>query len=380
MIRTLNYPLYPTAKQETALLNILATCQRLYNAALEQRIDAYRKQRKNLTEYAQQRDLAELRKHDAVFGQVATTILRSALSRLDRAYKAFYRRLKTGQKPGFPRFRNRERYNSFSFPCQPGTEVFRDNFVRIPAFGFTKFKKYRPLKGIPKEASIRRTAAGWTLAVVCDLGPAPGKVKVRTFTGIDVGLTHFASLADGTHVDNPRFYRKSEDIISYRSQRLEKKNKGSKSWLRAKCLLAKAHVRIKHQRLDFIRKLAKLLVTKYDLIAYENLDINALIRGNLAKSILDASWEIFTDCIKFKAEEAGTYAVGVSPKGTSQRCSRCAAVPVTKKTLADRIHFCGNCGLQLDRDHNAAINIQTLGLSAVHATFTGSLTEVTRVQ
>jgi putative transposase len=364
MLRTFNYPLYPTAVQETALIVALGACQRLYNAALAQRIDAYNKQRKNLSEFAQQKDLAELRKADTEFGCVATTILRSALSRLDLAYRAFYRRIKIGQNPGFPRFRSRDRYNSFSFPCQPKTRVIKDNLIRIPALGDIRFNNYRATQGVARTARVRRTPAGWIISIVCEVGPAPGKIEIKTSAGIDVGLTHFAVLSTGDQISNPRFYRKSEELLVNRQQNLATKEKGSKSRSQAKRLVARAHTRIKNQRLDFLRKLAKTLVTKYDLIAYESLTIKNMVRGNLAKSIHDASWGMFINCIKSKAEEAGKHAIGVNPRGTSQRCSRCAHVSAKPKTLADRVHFCESCGIYLDRDHNAAINVLALGLSA----------------
>lgn len=366
MIRTFNYPLKPTVAQNSALTSVLGTCQQLYNAALEQRIHAYRKQGKTLTLIDQQRDLTDLRRHDEAFSAVAATILRSALIRIDLAYKGFFERIRRGEKPGFPRFRSRERYDSFSFPCQPGVNVIRGAHVRIPALGNVKFKQYRPVRGIPKIVHIRRTGTNWALSIVCDLGTPPVKVNINTSTGIDVGLTVFATLASGKQIENPRFYRKSQELLADRQRKLATKKKSSSSRSKARCLVVKAHRRIKNQRLDFLRKLAKTLVTTYDLIAYEDLKIKNMVRGNLAKSIHDASWGIFINCIKSKAEEAGKYAVGVNPRGTSQRCSRCAHVPIERKTLADRVHFCESCKLRIDRDYNAAINIHALGLSAVN--------------
>jgi putative transposase len=361
MTRTFSYPLRPTAAQHQALTGMLLLCQRLYNAALEQRIDAYRKQRKFLSRIDQQKDLTELRRHDETYGQVAATILRSPLFRLERAFQAFFRRLKKGEKPGFPRFKSRNRYDSFSFP-EP---LIQEKLIFIPKFGLVRFHLYRPLRGQALEAHVRRTAKGWVLSIVCDLGAAPPKVEVRTSTGIDVGLTSFATLADGSSIENPRFYRKSEETLARRQQTLARKKRGSESRQRAKRLVRQAHEHIRNQRLDFLRKLSKVLVERYDLIAYENLNIKGMVHGTLAKSIYDASWATFIRCLVSKAEEAGKHAIGVNPWGTSQRYSRCAAVPAKRKTLADREHHCEACGLHLDRDHNAAINILTLGLSVV---------------
>jgi putative transposase len=319
---------------------------------------------KTLSRMEQQKGLTELRHSDEAFGRVAATVLRSALFRLDRAYQAFFRRVKAGQNPGFPRFRSRDRYDSFSFPCQPGTKVIVGNLVLIPSMGHVKFRCYRPLRGRALEAHVRRTAKGWMLSVVCDLGQAPAKVvEVTATTGIDVGLTNFATLSSGEHIENPRFYRKSEELLAQRQRRLATKTRGSRSRLSAKRLVRQAHEHIRNQRLDFLRKLAKSLVTKYDLIAYEDLNIRGMAQSRLAKSIHDASWATFIRCIAFKAEEAGKHAVAVNPRGTSQRCSGCDTV--VKKTLSQREHLCPACGLMLDRDHNAALNIKALGLSAV---------------
>jgi putative transposase len=360
MIRAFNYPLYPTASQELSLRDALVACQQVYNAALEQRISAYKRQGKSLSRMEQQKDLTELRGSDEAFGRVPARILRSSLFRLDRAYAAFFRRVKAGQTPGFPRFKSKDRYDSFSFP-EPKVE---GNVVTIPRLGHMKFRCYRPLRGKALEAHVRRTAKGWTLSVVCDLGQAPAKVvEVTATTGIDVGLTHFATLSSGEHIENPRFYRKSEELLAQRQRRLATKKKGSKSRLSAKRLVGQAHEKIRNQRLDFLRKLAKSLVTRYDLIAYEDLNIRGMAQSRLAKSIYDASWATFIRCVQSKAEEAGKHAVGVNPRGTSQRCSGCDTV--VKKTLSQREHLCPACGLMLDRDHNAALNIQALGLSAV---------------
>ena len=338
---------------------IRIACQRLYNAALEQRRDAYCKQGKTVSRYTQQKELTELRAAEPEYNAVAAVILRSPLVWLERAYRAFFRRVKQGGAPGFPRFRSRDRYDSFSFP----RPVVSGALLQIPALGGIRLRLYRPLKGKPLEAHIRKTAKGWEASIVCDVGDAPAKVAVETSTGIDVGLNRFSTFADGSETENPRFYRKSETVLAGRSRRLQRKKRGSNSRRTAKRLVGAAHAKIRHQRLDFTRKLAKETVTQYDLIAIEDLNIRGLARTRLAKSVTDAAWGLFAACLNFKAEEAGKTIVAVDPRGTSQRCSRCSEkVP---KTLSERWHNCPRCGLSIGRDHNAAINIHALGLSAV---------------
>ena len=360
MIRTFRYPLRLNAQEEVGLDEIRLACQRLYNAALEQRRDAYRKQGKTVSRYDQQKELTELRAVDEIYGSISPRVLRSSLNRLDRAYQAFFRRLKSGQKPGFPRFRARDRYDSFSFPLP----VIKGNLLTIPSFGKLRLHLYRPLKGTPKETHIQKTVNGWYASIVCDLGEAPPKTEIKTSTGIDVGLNTFAVFADGSEVENPRFFRKSEALLAERQRKLSRKRKGSTSRKRAKRLVAKTHLHTSNQRLDFARKLAKEVISKFDLVAIEDLNIKGMVRAlNMAKSVNDAAWGLLAACLNFKAEEAGKTIVAVDPRGTSQRCSHCGET--VKKTLSEREHRCPHCGLVLGRDHNAARNILSLGLSEV---------------
>jgi putative transposase len=350
--------------QEARLEEVLIACQRLYNAALEQRRDAYRKQGKTLSRYDQQKELTELRANDPFFRSLSTVILRSALFRLDRAYKAFFRRVKNGEKPGFPRYKARDRYDSFSFD----NPVINEDTLSIPKIGDVRLKLYRPLRGVIKECHIRRSASGgWYASFVCDLGDAPAKAPPERVVGVDVGLKQFAVVAENASntlfVENPRFYRESEETLARRQRVLAHKRKRSNARSKAKRLVAKTHERIRNQRLDHARKLAKTLLSQCDAVAYEDLNIRGMVRSSLGKSINDAAWSVFISCLAFKAEEAGKWALGVDPRGTTQRCSRCHVV--VPKTLADREHVCPNCGLCLDRDVNAALNIRALGLSAV---------------
>jgi putative transposase len=358
MTRTYRYPLRPTKAQEATLLAWLGFCQRLYNAALEHRIGAWRRARKSVSLYAQTTELAVLRSEDSDAAAVPSDIARSALRRLDRAFQAFFRRCRSGEKPGFPRFRGRDWYDSFSFPAVR----VEGNRVHVPKLGPVRFHDYRPLQGEVREVTIRRGAGRWWVSFSCDLGDAPPKVAVRRATGIDLGLTTFATLSDGSEVPNPRYFRAGEQCLAWRQQALARKCRGSKSRARAKLLVQKAHEHTRNQRLDFSRKLAAQLYAEYDLIAYEDLAIRNMIRGPLAKSIGDAAWGTFIRCLTSRAESAGRHAVAVDPRGTSQRCSGCGTV--VPKALSERVHRCP-CGLVLSRDQNAALNVLALGRSAV---------------
>ncbi|MFI5298857.1 MAG: RNA-guided endonuclease InsQ/TnpB family protein, partial [Polyangiales bacterium] len=220
MIRAFRYPLKPNATEERALLRYLSACQQIYNAALEEKRDAYRKQGVTVSRYEQQKELTELRGQDADYAAIPVEVLRSALLRLDRAYTGFFRRVKAGQKAGFPRFRSRDRYDSFSF-CNP---VIDGDRIKIPKLGYVKMNLYRPLRGTPKEAQVRRTAKGWYVSIICDLGAAPPvDVNLDKIVGIDLGLTSCAVLSTGEEIANPRFFRESEERLARRQRALQAK-------------------------------------------------------------------------------------------------------------------------------------------------------------
>lgn len=358
MVRTYRYPLQPTAAQEVTLLAWLEYCRQLYNAALEHRIAAWRNARVGVTEFDQQKELTEIRADDPEAAAIPLRAQRSALKRLDRSFKAFFRRCKAGEKPGFPRFRGRGRYDSFGID-RPRVE---GNKVLVPKLGLVKFRLYRPLQGEIREVTLKVKNGRWWVYFACDAGPAPEKVPVRAATGVDLGLNSFAVLSNGEFFENPRFFKAAEEKLAQRQRRLSRKRRGSRSRERAKMLVGKSHEHIRNQRLDFARKLAKELYDRYELIAYEDLQIRNMTHGRFAKSIADAAWGRFIHALNCKAESAGKWAVPVDPRGTTQRCSGCGEV--VRKELHERWHECP-CGVSLNRDHNAALNILAAGRAAV---------------
>jgi len=364
MIRSFRYPLRPTREQETVMVAWLAACCMLYNAALQERRDAWRKQRVSITRIDQQKELTELRASDSEWNAVPVWIARSALARLDHAFGAFFRRIKRGEKPGYPRFRSRDRYDSFdlgsNLPCIEG------NCVRLPKLGAVRFHKYREIRGEVRLVRIHRDARGWSVSFVCDLGDAPPKVAIKSVVGVDVGLEAFATLSTGERIESPRFLRQSEELLARRQQSLARKKRGSSSRQRAKALVARAHEHVRNKRLDFARKLACALFSRFDMVVHEDLAISRMVHGNLAKSIHDAAWGQFLGVLTCKAEGAGKYAVAVDPRGTSQTCPACGTVAA--KSLDQREHRCESCGFTAHRDHAAAQVILGRGLRPVQLT------------
>lgn len=356
MFRTYELRLRPNQVQTAAFEEILRDSAETYNAGLQERKEAWRLERKSISLYEQFSELTELRK-DPTFAKIAVDIQREPLRRLDRAFKAFFRRCKSGDKPGFPRFRARARYDSFLF----NLPRILENKIRIPNLGWFKFKASRPVTGTPRTATVKRHGNKWRIRLVCDIGAAPEKLAVTNAVGIDVGLTNFVTLSDGRSIDNPRWTRKHEARISAANRRLALKQRRSKNRIAAREVLRRAHQRATDARRNFTHHVSKWLVSNHDLIAFEKLNIKGMVRSNLAKSILDAAWGELLYQLSYKAEKAGRYAIPVNPRGTSIKCSACGAD--VRKTLADRRHIC-ECGANLDRDHNAAINILALGNSA----------------
>lgn len=358
MIRTFRYPLEPNRTQAAILSNWIEHCRQLYNAALQQRRDAYRLHRKSLSFYDQTHDLTELRASDPEWRDIPMRAERSALHRLDKAFDAFFRRMKSGQKPGYPRFRGRDRFDSFDLPGALDCVKVDGNHVRLPRIGLVKFHLYRPMVGKVLSVTVKRSASRWWISFMCDVGAAPEKKPVKTAVGIDLGLTTFAVLSNGDEVENPRFFKAGEEVLARRQRSLATKTRGSRSRQRAKILVGRAYEHVRNQRLDFARKLACEMFARFDLVAHEDLNIKGMVHGNLAKSIHDASWGVFIGALQSKAECAGKWCVPVDPRGTSQRCSACGTV--VPKTLSEREHACP-CGARMSRDLNAARNVLKIG-------------------
>lgn len=364
LIRTFRYPLRPTAAQEATLDAWRRQCCDLYNAALQERRDAWRKQRVSRNYYHQQSGLTEWRQSDPDGAAVPVWVQRSALRRVDLAFKAFFRRVKAGQTPGFPRFKSKKRYSSFSIDGNLDAIRVDGSRVALPKIGPVKFHQYRPLRGRVLRVTVRCDATGkWWIAFTCDLGAAPEKVAPVSIVGIDVGLKSLAVTSDGAVVDNPRHAAKAAAKLARAQRVAARRRRGSKSKRRAAIAVAKCYARVKNQRLDHARKAAAWLVSRYDVIAYEDLNIAGLGRSALSGHIQNAGWGILLHAIACKAESAGKHVVAVDPRHTSQTCSGCGVL--VPKDLSVRVHDCPHCGLRMDRDHNAARNVMALGRSAV---------------
>lgn len=341
----------------------LGECRWLYNHLLEERKRAWEEHSESLSYYSQNITIPPLKEERPSLKEVYSQVLQDVAVRLDLAFKAFFRRVKAGEKEvGFPRFRGAGRYDSFCYPGS-GHKVDGDR-VALSKIGRIKAVIHRPLAGTVKTCCVRRTSTGkWFATFSCEVEDAPLPARDNA-VGIDVGLSSFATLSDGSAIPNPRFFRRDEKALAQVQRRKEKRRKGTPAWRKAKRAVARVHERIANRRSDFAHQHSRRIVNEHQVIAVEDLSINQMIHNHcLAKSISDAAWGQFAQYLQYKAECAGRSYVAVSPAYTSQDCSKCHHRQ--KLTLADRVYRCPCCDLELDRDHNASLNILAVGLHSI---------------
>ena len=359
--KTYKYRLEPTSEQEQALETVLHRCRMLYNTALEQRRTWWeRGQGKGASYYQQATELPDLKIACPEYAEVNAQVLQDTLRRLDKAFQAFFRRVKGGETPGYPRFQGKRRYNSFTYPQYDGGVALDGGMLTLSKIGRIRTRLHRPMQGIPKTVTISREADGWYVCVSCASVPVQPLPLTEQETGIDLGIEAFATLSDGARIFHPGWYRNAEQALKAAQRRVTRRKQGSARRKKAVTLLAKARQRVARQRQDFHHKTALALVRANDTIYHEDLQTANMVRNHhLAKSISDAAWSAFLSILVFKAAYAGKQAVAVPPAYTSQVCSGCGVL--VAKGLSVRWHACPDCGTRLHRDQNAALNILALG-------------------
>ncbi len=364
MLKAYKFRLFPTKTQRSKMERTLDLCRWVYNQTLAYRKDAWEKEGRSTSKYETNNLLPGWKVEKPELIEVHSQVLQNVQERVELAFKAFFRRVRSGEKPGYPRFKGKGWYDSFTFP-QSGFKLVSGK-LRLSKIGDVKIKLHRPIEGKIKRLTIRRTSTGkWfaCFSVEIDDPPKP-PWKDGSMVGIDVGLESFATLSNGEKIDNPRFFRSEEKALAKAQKRLSKCEKGTPERRKALKVVQRIHERIANRRYDFAHQISNQLVSKYGLIAFEDLSIKNMLKNhNLAKSISDAAWRMLVTTTSYKAESAGSKVVLVDPRNTSQLCSRCGLK--VNKSLSDRVHECPQCGLVMDRDENAAINILRLGLQSL---------------
>lgn len=352
-MRCFRYRLYPTKTQADGLTATLDVCRTFYNGLLDERKVGYENGH-TVTKTEQLRRVKEL-KATGLPLFVHSHLLQVVATDLDKAFQNFFRRVRSGETPGFPRYKGRDRFDSF------GLKEFGNGFkidgrrLEISGIGRVAVRWHRELPEGVKTVRITRRAGKWYACFACEVEdealPQTGEA-----VGLDVGISHLLATSDGEFVENPRWYRAGQKDLRRVQRSVARKKKGGRNRRKTVLQLQRHHERVKNRRQDFLNKVAHRLISRYDVIVLEDLRIKNMVRNkHLSKSILDAGWNYLTQRLEGKAEGAGRRVEFVPAAYTSKTCSRCGAV-FENLTLSVRWVECA-CGLSLDRDTNAAINI-----------------------
>jgi len=353
------YRLYPNKKQAKLLDKTLDLHRQLYNMALDQRQYVWRTRKHSLNYYDQANQVKELRT-GTDFAFLNYSSMQRTLRRLDTAFAAFF------AGGGYPRFKAKDRWASATYTFGDGIGFAKNGRLRVQNIGNVRIFQHRD---IPNGAKIKtaqivrqRATGAWFVTLSLELpsletGPHPGAP-----VGVDLGVTTVAALSTGELVKAPRPFREAEQGLRVKQRRFSRRKRGSSGRKKAAHQVSKAHLRIANQRLDFNHKLARRLADEFSLIAVEDLNILGLSKSRLAKSVHDSAWGQLLALLRYKAERTGAEIVSVDPRYTSQACSCCGSI--VPKNLSVRVHHCPDCGLVLDRDVNAAINILNRALRA----------------
>lgn len=356
MLRTYKYRLYPSKAQECRLYQVLDVCRHWYNMCLAERKWAYQLEERSVTQSQQEKDGIAYRKTFPQAQLVFSQTMQSVCDAVDKAFQAFFRRVKAGEKPGYPRFKGRHHFHSFAFK-QFGVGAKLDG-RRLKLFGIGRVavRWHRPIEGEIKIVRIVQKAGMWYACFACEVPENEPLPATGNTIGIDVGISALITTSDGRKADNPNYYRAGQTKLRRLQRQLARAKRGSKNRKKKLRRVQRQQEHVANQRRDYLHKLSRQLVNHYDGVALEDLRITNMVRNrHLSKSILDSGWSMFGQFLAYKAENAGRAVAYVDPAYTSKSCSNCGAI-FEHLTLSDRWVKCA-CGLSLDRDHNAAINI-----------------------
>jgi len=368
MKKCYKYRLYPTKKQTQKLEWTLDKCRVLYNSCLLDRKNRYKQTGKGLSRIDQQVILKNDKDKFDFLTDIHSQVLQDVLFRVDKSFKAFFRRVKAKEKAGYPRFKGEKRYDSITYPQEPGFQITPQG-LKLSKIGTIKIKLHRYIVGTLKTCTIRKQNDKWytCFSVEYQNTPLPKSDKA---VGIDVGLENFATLSNQEKITNPRFFKTDQRVLTKVQRKLSKLDKSTPERQKFKKVISRIYERISNRRHNFIHQETRKIVNNFGVICIEKLNVQNMmsnqtkIFGNkLNKSIADVAWVQFANVLSYKAEEAGRQVVAINPRGTSQQCSQCGSI--VKKELSVRWHDCPVCNIHLHRDYNASLNILALGTQSL---------------
>jgi putative transposase len=379
MLLTYCFKLMPSKAQYAALDRLCEAQRQLYNAALQERVEAWKKNHISITKLDQFKSLTEIRAFHEGYGSVPAVMSRWSIARVDDAFKGFFSRVKRGDKPGFPRFKGKDRWRSFGFSEFKGIRLNGEKLMFHGLTGSLKLNLHRP---IPEGSSIKsctfsKAARHWHVAMQVDVPVTAEHSDPDSVVGIDVGAEHLATTSEGEHIPNPKVRSKREKELRIAQRALARCKRGSKRRAKVRAKLALIQRRIGNTRSTYLHQVSADLTRRYAFIAVEKLQVKNLTasakgtveepgvnvrqKAGLNRSMLDASVSRLIQFLIYKAERAGGMVVKINAAYTSQDCSSCGAR--VKKKLSQRQHVCA-CGADLHRDFNAALNILYRALMA----------------
>ena len=370
MIRSYCYKIQVNSRHRCAFEAAMTISNELYNAALEERISAWSKARKTISKFDQCKSLTVIRSENDLFKSYATTMLRTPLFQVDEAFKSFFSRVKKGVSPGFPRFRSIKRVRSFGF-TEAGGWTLKQSKLSMKGLPNVRLKMHRPLEGKPVKLTVKRDNRGRWFAIICVklldvFGPTS-----QGAIGLDLGVENIATDSNGIVYGKISFDRKSSVKRTKIEHALARQRRGSKRWKASKQRLARIRqYEANARRTAHFQIASKIIKSGPQIIVIEKLQLknmtrsakgtlekpgkNVAAKSGLNRSILDSGMAQFVKILTDKAESAGRLVISVDPRGTSQMCSSCDGI--VRKKLSQRRHICP-CGVNLHRDHNAALNV-----------------------